>query len=208
MVNVRHYNKCKLDKLDKGTKMSKQKILGFTIQIKGTNHYAVRRLNGRLYWITLGENLEGAERKILTYCEKKQLDLTKKPRITKAVLTEKVSQLEKMVIDLTDRVRQLEESNKSQKLDVRQNQTEPVRKLEAGHKVPEIVLTGLTTNLNVSDNLQFKAGDKILGFTISQHKRGDFRAVKTGGHYVHLGRNKSIEHAEGEIRKYLAKKSG
>ena len=86
-----------------------EKIYGFSIRAKGRNLYAVRREGKKIIWVSLGQNVAGADTKIKTYCLEKGLALERQKGPKFDNLTEKVRQLETAVQQLMEKVRLLEE---------------------------------------------------------------------------------------------------
>lgn len=204
--------------------MSKTTFFGFAIRNRNNNYYAIRRFGERVCWVALGKSLADIdiESKIRAYCLLKGLDLTKKPRVTKKYLTEKISELEKVVFFLTERVRLLEEYNMD-KLEVRQEPTKEVSPLDATaqplpakeppqntsdppevagqQKVSCVTMPLIQTARAIINTPEVVDNHKISGFRVRKNKKGYYIANR-GKVTIDLG--SSLDKAQEKIDKYLS----
>ena len=86
----------------------RQRILGFPIHRKGDYLYAVKRIKGKMVWISIGDGLQ-ADEKIRAYCRKHGVNLEAicKLEQTEDLIT-KVQRLETENKNLAKRVKELE----------------------------------------------------------------------------------------------------
>lgn len=183
-----------------------KKLAGFSIHQKGKSNYAVKHIAGKVHWILLGENLEGAETKISAYCQERGIEPDSKKSLQ--LQTDTVRKLETAIAALTLRLEKLE-TKLAEALTAMPSQKARVRRSLETTTTP-------TQADTISQGDKIKVGDFILGFEIKAYKENKecdmvlraYKRIAGKPKAVYLCREQNpitSDQASAKIQAYLAK---